>query len=266
MNNRIDITFKELKEQGRKAFIAYVTAGDPSLSFTEKCILELGKSGVDMVEIGVPFYDPLADGGTIQAASKRALERHITLPQIFAMVKRLRKHTQMPLLLMTYYNPVFHFGPKRFVDLCQENGVDGVIIPDLPPEEAGDLRTSCKEKGINTVFFISPTTQDERIIKNAQASSGFIYYVAITGVTGNIQAQSSDVIKAILHAKKFTNKPICAGFGISTPEQVKAISKIADGVIVGSAIVSKINQYAKDPHGPSKVGAFVKTLTRVLAA
>lgn len=262
--NRIDQKFIDLKQQRRKAFIAYVTAGDPSLVKTHDIILGLEKAGVDIIEIGIPFSDPLADGGTIQAASKRALDHGVTLAQIFDMVKRLRQKTKLPLLFMTYYNPIFHYGEERFIKMCQDIGIDGLIIPDLPPEEATDLRKLCRGLNIATVFFVAPTTENERLKNNALASTGFIYYVALTGVTGNAHAQATLVNKAIQHAKKFTKKPICAGFGISTPDQIRAIAKVADGVIVGSAIVSKIALHAKDHDLIHKITTYVRTLTKAI--
>ena len=264
MLNRIDQKFKDFKAKERKAFIAYVTAGVPSVSKTAEIILGLERSGVDMVEIGIPFSDPLADGQTIQAASKRALDNGTTLAKIFNMVKLLRRQTNIPLLFMTYYNPIFHMGDAKFVSMCKAIGIDGLIIPDLPPEEAINLRKLCQQKNIATVFFIAPTSENDRIKSNAAASTGFVYYVALTGVTGNAQAESLDVNKAILHAKKFTTKPICAGFGINTPDQVKAIAQVADGVIVGSAIVKKIMEHSRDKNLVTIVSTFVASLSKAL--
>lgn len=264
MTNRIDQKFKKLKQAGRKAFIAYITAGDPSVKATAEIILALEGAGVDMIEIGIPFSDPLADGATIQAASKRALDSGATLQKIFDMVRSVRQKTQIPLLFMTYYNPVFHYGDERFIRHCREIGIDGLIIPDLPPEEAGQLRKSCRQHDLSTVFFVAPTSEDSRIKANALASTGFIYYVALNGVTGNAQARSADVGKGIVHAKKFTTKPICAGFGISTADQVKAIAKYADGVIVGSAIVKMIAEHSKDKDLVRIISNYTHSLTKVL--
>ena len=264
MLNRIDQKFKDLKAQHRKAFIAYVTAGDPSVELTGDIILGLEKAGVDIIEIGIPFSDPMADGPTIQAASKRALDNGATITKIFEMVRKVRQKTQIPLLFMTYYNPIFHLGEEKFIKTCSQIGIDGLIIPDLPPEEAINLRKLCHLFDISMVFFIAPTSEDQRIKANAQASTGFIYYVALTGVTGNAQAVSTNVIKAVLHAKKFIHKPICAGFGISTAQQVQDISKIADGVIVGSTIVKKIAEHANDKDLVHIVSAYVASLTKGL--
>ncbi len=264
MTNRIEQKFKDLKSSGQKAFIAYVTAGDPNLSVTGQLVLALEKSGVDIIELGVPFSDPMADGTTIQAASERALKSGTTLAKIFDLVKSIRKHSELPLALMMYYNQVFAYGEARFIAKCKEVGIDGLIIPDLPPEEAGDLRKAAGRAGICTVFFIAPTTVDARAKANAAASTGFIYYVALTGVTGTQQAQANDIAKHIRHAKRFTNKPICAGFGISTAQQVKDIARIADGVIVGSAIIKKIQEHAGRKDLVTKVSSYVSTLVRAL--
>ncbi len=264
MTNRIDQTFENLKKRNKKALIAYITAGDPNLPTTEQLVYALEKSGVDIIELGIPFSDPLADGTTIQEASKRALLKGTTLAKIFDLVRSVRCHSQVPLCFMSYYNPIFHYGEAKFIAKCKEVGIDGLIIPDLPPEEAGSLRTLAFKVGISTVFFVAPTTVDERIKSNALASTGFIYYVALTGVTGNAQAKSSDVIRHIRHAKQFTSKPICAGFGISTPSQVKEIARAADGVIVGSAIIKVIQQHAGKSDLVQAVSRFAASLAEGL--
>ncbi len=262
--NRIDQKFKQLSQAKRKAFISFITAGDPDLTTTEALVVALAATGVDIIELGIPFSDPMADGTTIQAASERALKGGVTLKKIFDLVKRLRQKTQVPIAFMTYYNPVFHYGDEAFVKKCAEVGVDGLIIPDLPPEEASVLRKAAQKEGISTVFFIAPTTTNERIKANAAASTGFIYYVALTGVTGASQAISDVVVKDIKRAKKFTTKPICAGFGISTAAQVKDIAKIADGVIVGSAIIKEIEKNVGKPQLVSNVASYVSSLTKTL--
>lgn len=265
MKNRIDQRFIDLKKRNKKALIAYITAGDPNLSTTEHLVYALEKAGVDIIELGIPFSDPLADGSTIQEASKRALEKGVTVAKVFDLVRSIRCHSQIPLLFMTYYNPVFHYGESRFIAKCKDVGIDGLIIPDLPPEEAGQLRQAALKANISTVFFVAPTTTDERIKSNTEASTGFIYYVALTGVTGNTKAKSNDVIKYIKHIKKFTTKPICAGFGISTVAQVKEIAKEADGVIVGSAIIKEIQKHAGKSDLVSSVASFVRSLSGALS-
>ncbi len=258
--NRIDQKFQELKTKKRSALIAYITAGFPNLKVTEELMPALEKAGVDIVELGIPFSDPMADGTTIQLASQKALEVGTTLAGIFDTVKRIRQKTNMPIAFMTYYNPIFHYGDEKFIKKCVELGVDGLIIPDLPPEEAAGLRKAAAKADISIIFFVAPTTTDERIKANAKASTGFIYYVALTGVTGTQQALSASVIKGIKHAKRFTDKPVCAGFGISTSAQVKEISKVADGVIIGSAIIKEIQKHINSPRLVENVARFVSSL------
>ena len=263
--NRIDQKFQQLKKQKRKAFIAFITAGDPNLKTTEALVPALEAAGVDIIELGIPFSDPMADGTTIQAASERALKGGVTVNKILEVVKRIRQKTQIPIAFMTYYNPVFHFGEQKFIQACAQAGVDGIIIPDLPPEEASVLRKAAQKQGISTIFFISPTTTEARIKANAQASTGFIYHVALTGVTGAKQAMSDAVIKDIKRAKRFTSKPICAGFGISTPQQVKAIAQTADGVIVGSAIIKEIEKHKGKSTLVTNVVNYVAFLVKALS-
>jgi tryptophan synthase alpha chain len=259
-NNRIDQKFRELQTQKKKAFIAFLTAGDPDLKTTRELVLEFEKVGVDIVELGVPFSDPLADGPTIQAASQRALAKGVDLRQILAAVQDIRQVSQVPIALMTYYNPVYRYGEDRFIHEAKQRGVDGVIIPDLPPEEAGFFIRSAKEKDISTVFFLAPTTTDRRMKSIVEVSTGFVYYVSLTGVTGTDKGFSKDNAAKIRAAKKWTKTPVCVGFGVSTPEQVKALGKIADGVIVGSAIVQQIEKHRGAADLVQNVSRFVGTL------
>jgi tryptophan synthase alpha chain len=240
--NRIEKKFQELKRQKRKAFITFITAGDPDLQTTEDLVVAFEKAGVDIIELGIPFSDPLADGPTIQASFYRALKKGTTVKKIMETVRRIRLKTSIPIAFMTSYNPILRFGEEKFVKACAEVGVDGLIVPDLPPEEAKNLRNAAQRYDIATIFFVAPTSEDERIKANAKASSGFVYYVSLTGITGTQKAIAQSVVKQIKHIKRFTQKPVCAGFGISTPQQVKDISRAADGVIVGSAIVKVIEQ------------------------
>lgn len=242
MKNRIDKKFAELKKKKGKAFIAFVTAGDPSLKTTEDLVVSLERDGVDIIELGVPFSDPLADGPTIQTASQRALKKGVTLRKILDAVSRIRKRSQIPIALMTYYNPVFYYGEARFLKDAKEKGVDGLIVPDLPPEEAQNFIKAAKERNISTIFFLSPTTTKKRMEKIVRVASGFIYYVSLTGVTGARKRLEQDLIANVKRAKRLTKKPICVGFGISNPKQVAAILKVADGAIVGSAIIKEIEK------------------------
>ncbi len=258
--NRIDQKFSQLRNAKRKAFISFVTAGDPDLQTTHDLVLAFEKSGVDIIEIGVPFSDPLADGPTIQAASFRSLQQGTTLLKVLQCVKKIRQHTEIPIALMMYTNPLFHYGVEKFVHDALECGVDGVIVPDLPPEEASNLIQMARKANLATIFFISPTTTKERMKKIVQASTGFIYYVSIAGVTGARQQVAQSYIDQIKLVKQLTNKPICVGFGVSTAQQVKDISRIADGVIVGSAIVNEIVKHSGNKNLVKNVAEFVSDL------
>jgi tryptophan synthase alpha chain len=260
--NRIDQTFKSLKEKKKKAFIAFITAGDPDLKTTEKLVLEFERQGVDLVELGVPFSDPLADGPTIQASSQRALAKGTTLPKILETVRNIRKQSEIPLVLMTYYNSVFHFGEEKFVVAAKQAGVDGVVVPDLPVEEAAGFIRAAKKRNFCTIFFLSPTTGPQRRKKILRAATGFVYYVSLTGVTGARTTLPDSIKKNVLQAKKLTKKPVCVGFGVSTPGQVKSLGKISDGVIVGSAIVKEIEKYTGQKNLVERVGRFVSVLSR----
>ena len=238
--SRISQVFKKLKQTGRKALIPYIMAGDPSLDTTGRLVAELQGAGADIIELGVPFSDPLADGPTIQKAHERALQKGVTLRKVIALVREIRQTSQVPLILMTYFNPVFKFGIDAFVKEAVSAGVDGVIIPDLIPDEAHEFITVARKHKLDTIFLLAPTSTLERIKRIVKASTGFIYYVSITGITGaklSIGDPMKDTLELI---KNNTNKPVAVGFGISTPEEAAEISKIADGVIVGSAIVKLI--------------------------
>lgn len=263
--NRIENKFKALKKQGRKAFIAYITAGDPDLNTTGKIVSALEDSGVDIIELGIPFSDPLADGPVIQAASHRALKKRTTLKKIFAVVRNLRKSSNIPIVFMTYYNPVLRYGVKRFVEDCKNNGVDGAIIPDLPYEEAKDLIGYGKKAKVATIFLAAPTSTRSRIAQIVKNSTGFIYYVSLTGVTGARAKLPKEVISNVRTIKSMTNKPVAVGFGISTSAQAGSIAKFADGVIIGSAIVKIIERYQKNRKALFlNISAFSKNLARAI--
>ncbi|MEW6101731.1 MAG: tryptophan synthase subunit alpha [Candidatus Omnitrophota bacterium] len=261
--NRIEVKFRELKKEGRKAFIAFITAGYPDLTVTKKLVLEFDKIGVDIIELGVPFSDPLADGPVIQESSEEALKHKVNIPLILKLVKDIRRHSGVPICLMTYYNPVFCFGEERFTKEARQAGVDGVIIPDLPPEEAGSLIRYAGKYGLATIFFLSPTSSIRRMKLISKASKGFIYYVSLTGVTGARMKLACGLIKNIKLIKKYARKPICVGFGVSRPEQVKEIKRVADGIIVGSAIVGKIRENIGKPGLVNKTSNFVSRLKDV---
>jgi len=260
--NRIDQKFNELKKKKKKAFVAFISAGDPSLKVTEELVVAFERAGVDIVELGVPFSDPLADGPTIQASSQRALKKGINLNKILKSVRNIRKKSQIPIALMTYYNPVFHYGEAKFVAQAKRAGVDGLIIPDLPPEEAGDLIKAARVNDLSTIFFLSPTTTRQRIKKIVKAATGFVYFVSLTGVTGARRQLPAALKSQVRLAKRLSRKPICVGFGISTVAQVKSVAKIADGAIVGSAIVSEIARNFGKRNLVKNVAGFVQKLSR----
>ena len=258
--SRLDLKFAELRKLKKKAFIAFITGGYPDLDTTLKLILEFNRIGVDIIEIGVPFSDPMADGPVIQAASQYALKKNVHLADILNMVKLSRQYTDIPICLMSYYNPIFCFGEEAFVRKARSSGVDGVIVPDLPPEEAVSLRKAACKSGLDTIFFIAPTTSRERIRFVTKVSTGFIYYVSLTGVTGARQRLPADISTQLKMIKRQTDKPVCVGFGISSAAQAKALQRVADGVIVGSAIVKSIREHIGHKGLVSKVGAFVSSL------
>lgn len=238
--SRIGNTFKRLKKEGKKAFIPYIMAGDPSLERTKDIVILFEECGADIVELGVPFSDPLADGPTIQRASERALKNGVTLRKVISFVRDLRQIIQIPIVLMTYYNPVFKYSEKNFVEDAKDAGADGVIIPDLPPDEAEEFVKLSRKAALDTIFLLAPTSTEDRIKKVTKASSGFIYYVSITGITGANLLLDGSMEELISKIKKHTNMPIAVGFGVSTPMEASAVARISDGVIVGSAIVKKL--------------------------
>ncbi|MBZ0161034.1 MAG: tryptophan synthase subunit alpha [bacterium] len=258
--NRIDERFRRLRQAGERALMPYLTAGDPDLDTTRSLILEFERRGADLLELGVPFSDPLADGVTIQRASQRSLAGGTTLSRILDMVGELRSDCRLPLLLMSYVNPIFHFGYARFAKEAAAAGIDGLIVPDLPPEEAAELIEATAAHNLHTVFLIAPTSSQQRIRTIAAASKGFIYYVSLRGVTGARSSLSEDLETNIRMIRAETNLPIAVGFGVSTPEQARIASRMADGVIVGSAIVSLLEQTTGQPDQLKHAGDFVASL------
>ncbi|WP_337288497.1 tryptophan synthase subunit alpha [Candidatus Methylomirabilis sp.] len=258
--NRIDERFRRLRQAGERALMPYLTAGDPDLDTTRSLILEFERRGADLLELGVPFSDPLADGVTIQRASQRSLAGGTTLSRILDMVGELRSDCRLPLLLMSYVNPIFHFGYARFAKEAAAAGIDGLIVPDLPPEEATELIEATAAHNLHTVFLIAPTSSQQRIRTIAAASKGFIYYVSLRGVTGARSSLSEDLETNIRMIRAETNLPIAVGFGVSTPEQARIASRMADGVIVGSAIVSLLEQTTGQPDQLKHAGDFVASL------
>ena len=261
--NRIDKKFQELRQQGESAFMPYVCAGDPNSELTPKLFLTLEEAGADLIELGVPFSDPIADGPTIQRASERALKHRISLQQILEIVKTLRQQTDIPIALMSYYNPIFRMGESAFCQAAQDAGVDGIIVPDLPPEEAQPLLDVAPQHNLATIFLVAPTSPPERMQSIASVSTGFIYCVSLTGVTGARATLSDEIAPMIAELRKHTDKPICVGFGISTPEQATQVAEIADGVIVASAIINVAEENMDDE---ARLLADVKQFASELAA
>jgi tryptophan synthase alpha chain len=234
---RIGRRFERLKRDGRKAFVAFLTAGDPSLERTVSAAAELDEAGVDVLELGVPFSDPLADGPVIQRSSERALKRGTTLPLVLDAVRRIREKSELPLLIFSYYNPLLRHGLARLAADAREAGVDGVLVTDLPPEEAGPWLEAARPAALDTVFLAAPTSPDDRLQRVAEASRGFVYAVSRTGVTGERQSLSDDARPLVERLRARTAAPVALGFGISTPEQFGQAAAVADGVVVGSALV-----------------------------
>ncbi len=228
-----------------KAFIAFITAGDPSLSVTEELILRMDEAGADLIEIGIPFSDPVAEGIVIQEADERALAAGTTTDKIFQMVERVREKTQIPLAFMTYVNPIYTYGTDKFLNNCKNHGIDAIIVPDLPFEEKGELKPFCDKYGVDLISLIAPTSHD-RIRMIAKEAQGFVYCVSSMGVTGVRREITTDLSEMVKLVKEEQNIPCAIGFGISTPEQAKAMAQYADGVIVGSAIVKIVAEYGKN--------------------
>jgi tryptophan synthase alpha chain len=241
--SRIAEKFKKLESNGEKALIAFITAGDPDLSVTRECILEMEKGGADIIELGVPFSDPMADGPTIQKSSERALAAGTTLPKIFEMVTSVRMQSRIPIVLMGYFNPVFAYGPDKFAVDAVAAGVDGVLLVDLPPEEAGAFRAAAARTGLDLISLLTPTSDQQRIELVAGVGSGFVYYVSVTGVTGVRQSIADSMSEQVEKIRERVSLPIAVGFGISDPAQAGRVACVADGVVVGSAIVKLFEEF-----------------------
>jgi len=254
---RIDAKFADLKTQGKKAFVAYVMAGDPDYDTSLEVVKGLPGAGVDIIELGLPFSDPMADGPTIQLAGQRALNNGMTLTKTLALATAFREtDNTTPIVMMGYYNPIYSRGVDTFLTDAKAAGIDGLIIVDLPPEEDAELCLPAQAAGLNFIRLATPTTDDKRLPRVLQNTSGFVYYVSITGITGAAEAEAADVAPEVARIKAGTDLPVIVGFGINTPEKSRTIAGVADGTVVGSAIVSLIG--ADKP--VAEVLAFVKTL------
>lgn len=257
---RIASTFRRLKKANESALVAYVTVGYPSLELTRRLVPIIARQGADIIELGVPFSDPMADGATVQRASHAALEQGVSLHDCLAVAAEARRTNEVPLLFMSYYNPIFKYGIEAFVHDCAASGVDGLIIPDLPPEEARELKLACEGAGIDLIFLVAPTSTDERLQKVVEMASGFIYCVSLTGVTG-ARSQVGEGIEAMLEqVRRHTDLPLVVGFGISKPEHVARVSQTADGAVVGSALINVIEDHPDEDEVILAVSEYVREL------
>lgn len=262
--NRIDACFQNLRQAGRKAFVAYLVAGDPSPARTPELVAALERAGVDLIELGVPFSDPLADGLVNQLGAQRALEAGTTLDAVFEAVRTIRRTSQIPIIFYVYFNMIHHAGASRFLTRCVEEGVDGVLPLDLPPEEAGPEWAA--NPGVRRISLIAPTTPESRIERITARSSGFIYYVSREGVTGMQQSVASGIDARVTLIRKHTALPVCVGFGVSNPEQARQVARFADGVVVGSAIVDRIAAWGREADLPARLEAFVRPMAEATHA
>jgi tryptophan synthase alpha chain len=258
--SRLDETFARLRARGERALLPYFTAGDPSLADTRRLVIEAARRGADVVELGVPFSDPLADGPVIQRAGTRALAGGTTVARVLETVAGLRAEIDVPIVLLTYYNPVLAFGLKAFARTAVDAGVDGAIVADLPPEESDPLATEATAAGLDLVYMVAPTSTLARVRLIARKSRGFIYVVSLTGVTGERQQLPADMATQIAAIRRETAMPVCVGFGISTPAQVATVGRVADGAAVGSAIVRLVESRAGSPTLVDDVGKFIAEL------
>jgi tryptophan synthase alpha chain len=262
--SHIDDAFAQVRAQDRKALVVYLCAGDPSLEATASLVPELAEAGADVIELGVPFSDPLADGPTIQAASQRALERGVTLRKVLSLARRLRDEgSTAPLVLMGYMNPIVSMGVERFCESAQAAGVDGLIVPDLPIDEAEELSRAAKSRALDLILLAAPTTPAARLAKIGARTAGFLYFVSVTGVTGARAQLPEELPSQLAGARASSKKPVVVGFGVSTPEQARALSAHADGVVVGSAIVQKV---AAGPEGAKAAVTLVRSLRAALVS
>ena len=260
--SRIDDRFKSLN--GKKALVAFFTAGDPDLSASKDIFSVIEKAGADIIELGVPFSDPLADGPVIQASAHRSLQNGTTLGKIIELVKDIRSQSQLPIVLMSSFNPVFVYGQEKFVEDAVNAGVDGVILPDLPPEEAGKFLRFANAKSLDTIFLLAPTSTPDRIQMVGEASKGFIYYVSLTGTTGTKEALAKNLEEKVSAIKNEVKLPVLVGFGISGPEQAKEAGQCSDGVIIGSAIVKLIESNSDPVERDKKITEFISSIKTAL--
>ena len=257
---RIGKTFASLKRLGRGGFIPFITAGDPDLPTTESLLIELAAAGADIIELGVPFSDPVADGEVIQRASERALRNRVTVRDAFTCARNVRQHIDVPIVLFSYFNPLLQFGVERLAIATNEAGIDGVLVTDLIPEEAESWTQTLLGQGLDPIFLVAPTTSDERLAHIAQQARGFIYAVSRAGVTGARDQMTRDAEALVKRVRAISDLPIAVGFGISTPEQVRSVWRFAEAAVVGSAIVREIENLGNSPELVKRIGEFARSL------
>ena len=257
---RIGRRLEELRRAGDLGLVAYLTAGDPSLQATRGIVLAAAEAGADVIELGVPFSDPLADGPVIQRASERALAAGTTLTGVLDLVRDIRRESQVPLVLFTYFNPVLQMGLETFAERAQAAGADGVLVTDLPPEDSGDYRHALRSRGLDTIFLAAPTTGDDRMRRIAEASSGFLYVISRTGVTGERDALADELPALLRRARQATRLPLAVGFGISLPGHVSLLGGLADAAVVGSALVGEVERAGSAEEAAANVAARVRLL------
>lgn len=260
LKTRISRTFKELAQRGELGLIAYLTAGDPSLAATEEIALRAAEAGADVIELGIPFSDPVADGPTIQRASERALHAGTTLAKVIDLVSKLRRKSDVPIVLFGYFNPILQMELAQFAQRASAAGADGVLVTDMTPEESGEYRAAMRAGGLDTIFLAAPTSTDERLQRIAEASSGFLYVISRTGVTGAKDSLPEELPAMVRRARKFTPLPIAVGFGISVPAQVTVLGGIADAVVVGSSLVAEVEKANSPRDAAQAVAARVRML------
>jgi tryptophan synthase alpha chain len=258
--SRLASTFQRLRDAGQPGLVTYITAGDPDLPRTEGILRALDRGGADVVEVGIPFSDPLADGPVIQRATERALEAHTTLLGVLEMLRRMRAELRMPIVLFSYANPILRVGAERFADLAKEAGVDGVLVLDLPIEESEDFRALLSGRGIDTILLLSPTTSDERLRTAARLGTGFLYAISRLGVTGARTEIAEGAEEMVRRIRGVSALPVALGFGISTPEHVRQVGQWADAAVVGSALVSVIADAGQSPDLNTRVEEYVRWL------
>jgi tryptophan synthase alpha chain len=259
---RIDDAFNTLKQQGRKGFIPFITAGDPDLATTEQILIELAAAGATVIELGVPFSDPMADGPVIQRASERALKNSFGLEDLLALVARVRREIDTPIILFSYFNPLLQFGLKRLAQTARDCGIDGVLVTDLTPEESVEFQSELRANNIDMIFLVAPTSTDERLKLVADHASGFVYAVSRAGVTGTRETVSAEAERLVTRMRRFTSLPIAVGFGISNAEQVTDVQRYADAAVVGSAIVAEMEHLASVPDVARRIGEFTRALNQ----